>query len=444
MFEYNIQNDIVKIHINSNTGLTKKPVILVAPPSKSVSIRAVFGGLLSSEGIILRKLSTCSDVLSTLNVVNTLGNNVDLLSKEDESIDIQITKVSRKQDVNIVNCGESGLCARMIVPVLGLIGQPQKAKTVTGEGSLLNRPFDMLGQLRQFGLAVNTTNGKLPVIVQGELKSNKGYIDTSITSQVLSGLLMTLPLVSGNSEISVENPLSKPYILLTLDVMSRFGVHVLHDEALKHFEIPGEQSYVLSEFQIEGDWSAGAFLLVLAILLKKEGINVSVSNLSINSVQADKAILDVLKDVGVLVNYSHLGFTVDSIDELKPFEFNAEDCPDLVPPLVCLATFCEGESKIYGVGRLQYKESNRLEALGKLLNDFGIKCCIENNVFIVVGSTTRFTTDSVLVDSYKDHRIAMAGSILAFGKKIRTIIKDGSCVSKSFPGFYKQLMNIVR
>ncbi|MFN3327719.1 MAG: 3-phosphoshikimate 1-carboxyvinyltransferase, partial [Fervidobacterium pennivorans] len=381
----------------------------------------------------------------------TLGGMVKIikLTPEASSMDVEIVGLAPFNKLYsenfVVNCKESGLCARMVAPVLGLFQEIKSEKMVTGEGSLLKRPFDMAEQLEQFGLSVHTTDGKLPLTVTGNLIPNEGRIDGSLTSQMLSGLLMTLPLLSGDSYLIVENPSSKPYIELTIDTMRKFGVDVFHDGYFTTFEIRGNQKYNAIEFNVEGDWSGGAFLLVLGVLLKKEGVDIRVSNLAIDSKQGDKAILDVLESVGVRLTYENGMFCIEDYDVLKAFEFDACDCPDLVPPLVCLAAFCDGESKVHGVERLRYKESNRLEALSKLLSTFGVENQVLGDVFVVKGLGKDFARagEVVTVDSYKDHRIAMAGTVLALKTKMNTVIKTASCVSKSFPNFFEQVGTIV-
>lgn len=449
-FEYDAVSDELRISFK-NGNLIQDEFILHAPPSKSQSIRSIFAAMLSDGNMVLRRLSTCDDVKATLGVVETLGGfvKVNKLNSDSSSMDVEISGLAPFKKCSserlVVNCKESGLCARMVVPVLGLFGQIKGEKVVTGEGSLLKRPFDMTEQLEQFGLNVHTTDGKLPLTVTGNLIPNEGRIDGSLTSQMLSGLLMTLPLLSDDSHLIVENPSSKPYIELTIDTMRKFGVDVFHNGNFTTFEIRGNQKYSAIDFNVEGDWSGGAFLLVLGVLLKKEGVDIHVSNLAIDSKQGDRAVLDVIESVGVRLTYENNTFSIEDYDVLKAFEFDASDCPDLVPPLVCLASFCDGESQVCGVERLRYKESNRLEALSKLLNTFGVENQVQDDVFVVKGLGRDFTRadEIVTVDSYKDHRIAMAGTVLALKTKMNTVIKTASCVSKSFPNFFEQIGAIV-
>ena len=159
----------------------------------------------------------------------------------------------------LLNCGESGLAMRMFAPIAAL---HRKEITFTGEGSLLKRPVGMIGEaLSQLGAEFKSGNGLLPFIVKGPLQGGKAIIDGSISSQLLTGLLMALPLATNDSEIRVINLKSKPYIAMTIQLLEEFGISI-ENINFETFRIPGNQEYKAREYIIEGDWSGAAFLLV--------------------------------------------------------------------------------------------------------------------------------------------------------------------------------------
>ena len=319
--------------------------IVTAPPSKSMTQRAIAAALLSKGTTTLLNPSFCNDSLAALDIAEKLG--ADILKEENE-ITMSGGFLIRNQQLD---CGESGLAMRMFAPVAALHNQ---AITFTGKGSLLNRPVGMIGEaLTQLGVKFQSDKGLLPFDIQGPVKGGKAIIDGSVSSQLLTGLLMALPLAENNSEINVTNLKSKPYIDMTIDLLSDFGIDI-ENNVYKSFRVAGHQQYLAAEYTIEGDWSGSAFLLVAAAIAG----NVKIKGLRTDSKQPDRAILDVLQQSGAICRY-HQNEIVTLKSELNAFSFDATECPDLFPPLAVLAAYCTGTSKISGVNRLFYKESNR-------------------------------------------------------------------------------------
>ncbi|ODN30017.1 3-phosphoshikimate 1-carboxyvinyltransferase [Fervidobacterium thailandense] len=448
---------VVPIKIDAPVGRT---VTFTAPPSKSQSIRAIFASLLSvaccegSGEVRLRNVSSCEDASASLEVAKAFGVKITESHSGDGVLDSRDVMFSspdsgaslRTARPSKLECGESGLCARMVLPILGLFGDDTAVTTVTGRGSLLKRPFDIVAGLKAFGLLVETNAGYLPVNVSGRLRAAHGRIDASLTSQLLSGLLMALPLTDGDSTVIVENPTSKPYIAMTLETMERFGIRVRTSEDFTEFHVSGRQHYVGGSYEVEGDWSAGAFLLVLAALLKLDGVDVRILNLSPSSLQADRAVLNVLERAGVRVKFENGAFSIDRVESMNGFEFDFTDCPDLVPPLVPLAVFCRGRTHMYGVKRLRFKESNRLQALGRLLDAVGVRYEISDDSFIIdgLGPNVLPQEDQIEVDSHNDHRIAMAATLIGLRRRGGISITNASCVAKSFPSFYKVVEMVLK
>jgi 3-phosphoshikimate 1-carboxyvinyltransferase len=328
------------------------------------------------------------------------------------------------------NVGESGLAVRMLSPVLALSG---KDLIINGKGSLLNRPVNVIADaLRQTGAEVTTNEGSLPVNIRGRIMPGKFEIDCSLTSQVLTGLLIALPLADDDSEIKVRNLKSKPYIDMTIKIMRDFGVGIKNDD-YRTFFVKGNQRYLATEYEIEGDWSGAAFLLVAAAIAGEA----EVLNLDYRSKQADKKIVDVLKSAGAEVSVKEKSVFVKK-KNLDAFKFDATDCPDLFPPLVCLAVACDGISIIKGVSRLKHKESDRAETLQKEFEKAGVRIEIVDDNMKVYGSGIYGTT----IDSRGDHRIAMAAGVMNLVSEGEIVINGENAVGKSYPHFFQDLRNL--
>jgi 3-phosphoshikimate 1-carboxyvinyltransferase len=258
-------------------------------------------------------------------------------------------------------------------------------------------------------------------------------IDGSSSSQLLTGLLIALPFLDVvNTIVNVKNPTSIPYIDLTLSTLQKVGV-TIHNDNYIQFIIPGRQKIQSVNTTIEGDWSGAAFFLVAGAIAG----NISVKGLNLNSKQADKEILTVLKLADAQINISDSEINV-SKSKLKAFKFDATNCPDLFPPLAVLSAFCEGTSVILGANRLIDKESNRIESLINVFKLLGITIVVENNLMSITGGVVK----GGRVSSHNDHRIAMAAAILALGAEKAVIIDDHEAVRKSFPEFFKLLSQI--
>ncbi|MCK4464818.1 MAG: 3-phosphoshikimate 1-carboxyvinyltransferase, partial [Bacteroidales bacterium] len=250
-----------------------------APASKSIMLRAVVAGLLSDGTIRLKYPSYCDDSLAALRIAEQLGATV---TRKKTWVFI---KGGFKPRGEVLNCGESGLGIRMFSSVAAL---HHSELILTGVGSLEKRPLFMLEEpLRDLGVKCETNKGFIPVRVNGPLQGGKTTVDGSISSQFLTGLLMALPVAKQDSEVKVLNLKSKPYIDLTIKVLFDFGIVVNHRN-YEVFKIQGNQKYIAGEYEIEGDWSGAAFILVAGALAG----SVKVSGLKPDSKPADKAILE--------------------------------------------------------------------------------------------------------------------------------------------------------
>jgi len=351
---------------------------------------------------------------------------------------------------NEINCDESGLSIRMFTPIVAL---SDKEITINGSGSLETRPMDFFDDiLPLLGVKIKSNDGKLPITVQGPLIPANIEVDGSLSSQFLTGLLMAYsaapnPSKGGASEnpgsssvtIKVNNLKSKPYIDLTLDVMKQFGMRIPENKNYKEFifhydstEVPASEDR--GPYTVEGDWSGGAFLLVAGTVAG----SITVRGLDLSSTQADKAIMKALMSANAAIATEANGIQAHP-GGLRGFEFDATDCPDLFPPLVALASYCEGETRIKGVRRLKHKESNRAVTLQDEFDLMGVKITFDDDIMIIHGGEVVKGAD---VHSHHDHRIAMACAVAALGANSETIIEEAYAVKKSYPDFYNDLKSL--
>lgn len=397
---------------------------ITAPPSKSMTQRAIAAALLANGETVLINPSFCKDSLAALGMIRALGAEIE---KKDVSLNIRggLRAVSTR-----LNCGESGLAMRMFSPIAALL--PQEIE-FTGEGSLPKRPVSMIEEaLLQLGAGFRSQGGFLPFVIQGPIHGGKAVIDGSLSSQLLTGLLMALPLAASDSEIYVRNLKSKPYVSMTLQLLSDFGIDI-ENQNFEVFKISGNQKYNPRTYLIEGDWSGAAFLLVAGAVSG----NVVVKGLSAYSLQSDVAILEALLLAGAQPVISENLIEIAKA-ELKAFKFDATECPDLFPPLAALAASCVGTTEIAGVERLIHKESNRALAITGELKKSGIEAGTTGNVMWITGGKANGGSS----DSHNDHRIAMMSSVLAMNAKNPVEIAQAECVEKSYPGFYDDIRKL--
>ncbi len=407
-----------------------------ARPSKSSMQRACAAALLHTGTTLLQHAGSSADEMAALNIIRQLGATVIQNKPQQYTITGNPWLQTDKMLSHTLNCGESGLALRMFTPIAALYSIPV---TITGEGSLLQRPIDgMLQVLPSLGVAIHSDENKLPIVVKGPLIPNNLTIDGSMSSQYVTGLLIALgKSVRHTTTLTVKQLQSKPYIDLTLDVLSRFGYQIQSIQDGQFIINPMKSTPEMIEYTVEGDWSNAAFMLVAGAI----GGTVTLHGLSIESKQGDKAIMGVLEQSNAQIQIDQNQITVSKpMDGLKPFTFDATDCPDLFPPLFALAANCQGTSTIKGVNRLLHKESNRAASLQAMGQALGIRIVIEENEMKIYGGKG---IQGGKVNSFHDHRIAMAAAILALQAKDSIVIGNAEAVRKSYPDFFEDIRNII-
>ncbi|WP_153796220.1 3-phosphoshikimate 1-carboxyvinyltransferase [Foetidibacter luteolus] len=404
---------------------------ITAPASKSSMQRACAAALVRKGETLIHNPGISNDDKAALGVIKALGADWEM-----ENGDLKVTSNGVNAATNEVNCGESGLGIRMFAPLVAL---NDSEITINGEGSLLTRPMDFFDEvLPQLDVEVSSNSGKLPLKLKGPLQPKNITIDGSLSSQFLTGLLMAYAASDAKDvTITVTNLKSKPYVDLTLKVMEAYGLKAPENINYEQFYFGLETSNTQATFvdyTVEGDWSGGAFLLVAGAIAG----NIVVRGLDVTSTQADKAVLTALMDCG-----SKISIQSDEIEiapgDLKAFQFDATDCPDLFPPLVALAAYCKGTTVIEGVNRLTHKESNRALTLQEEFAKLGIEITLQDNLMLIKGGTG---VKGATVHSRHDHRIAMACAVAALKAEGETVIEEAGAVSKSYPNFYEHIQSL--
>ena len=416
----------------------------VAPASKSSMQRACAAALLHRGTTTILNPGHSNDDLAALDVIQKLGAIVQLEQSSNEKYNptsITVHSDGVKPIGTNMNCGESGLGIRMFTPIAALSDQ---TITIEGEGSLLKRPMHFFDTIfPKLGIEIESKDGYLPIQIKGPLKPANIEVDGSLSSQFLTGLLMAYAASDAtNAVIKVKDLKSKPYIDLTLAVLNAFGWNVQHQqyerfEFLAHPPLAAHINYT-----VEGDWSGAAFLLVAGAIAGP----ITVKGLQLNSMQADKAVMQALKAAGASIKINEdqifIGPAKDSAEmdtQLKAFEFDATDCPDLFPPLVALAAVCDGVTTLHGVSRLAHKESDRAMTLQTEFTKLGIRIELNQDTMLVYGGTGIHGAE---VFSQHDHRIAMACGIAALSADAPITITDAEAVNKSYTDFFLDLQQL--
>lgn len=398
---------------------------ITANPSKSHEQRLFCCALLSNGISTINNIGHSDDVRVFREISENMGACINI------SDNTAVIEGGLKKNEKIF-CGESAFCARLFTPVSCIVNNDF---TVTGEKTLLNRPVcEDFEILKQMNCEYHCNENKLPVkFSKAGLMPGIYEINNPVSSQFISGLLMSMPLLKADSKLIINNPVSIPYLLMTLDCMEKSGVKTMYkisdNKLIVH--IFGNQKYAPVNADIEGDWSSAVFFIVAAAINGQ----IKISGLNINSKQADKDILNVMEKAKIKYSYDN-GILFVEKSTVNSFDFNAINCPDIIPALIILAIFANGESKIKGANRLKIKETSRALVMQNELNKLGIKISIDDNCITVIGLQKQ---NGGTINSHGDHRIAMALSILALNNDNSVKIENHNCVSKSYPDFYNDL-----
>lgn len=470
------------------------------PASKSFAQRAIIAAALADGESRLEGYSPCGDNEAAIEVAKALGAEVrvetagvrsDLSdSSTDTATGTTLTIKGAGSSVNMpdkLNVGESGLLTRLMIPIVAALGKGQPIE-IDGIGTLPARPLKGASEIMAgFGTVLRPINPApevhVPLTVQGPLLPGKTSISGKGGSQLISGLLMALPLLPGDSTLHIHDPKSIPYMFITADVLRRFGIKIssemeggedfleTQDWSLCTgitFKIKGGQKYSPAAFDIEGDWSAAANFLVAGALFG----DVRLTGLDTTSLQADISIMDILMEAGASLSQiedepqdeesanvkdsndneaadaqeanapqGHRGLITAQKAPLRAFDTDLNNCPDLFPIVAILAAFCHGRSNIQGFKRLASKESDRGAAILNMLTQMGVEASAAGDTLSITGESveSRLLNGHLLkggeYTSSHDHRMAMALTVASWCADSPIQIDDTTCIAKSFPAF---------
>lgn len=463
---------------------------LTMPVSKSFAQRAIIAAALADGVSHLKGYTLCGDNEAAVKVAENLGAEISIDGTELTIKGISAVSGCLDDAEKTLHVGESGLLTRMMIPVMAQLS-PDEVE-FTGEKTLLNRPLTGAREIMEaLGASIESLAGSeaesavsVPLTVKGPLKAGRAEVSGKHGSQLISGLLMALPFADRNSTLVVKEPKSIPYMFITLEVLKKFGIKVGNEmlggrDFLESngdwslctemvFKVKGGQRYKAADIDLEGDWSAAANFLVAGAVFGKTEI----AGLDTTSLQADLSIMDILMDAGASLSQldGNKGNITAQRAPLRAFNVDASNCPDLFPIISVLAAFCQGTSRLAGVGRLANKESDRAKAILEMLTQMGVKAYIEKDELVVEGhslaerllgsaQTGQGITGENVVEkgrdikdddaleagtrllkggeytSHHDHRMVMALKVAALGADGPVVIDDEACVSKSFPQF---------
>lgn len=390
------------------------------PPSKSDVHRAIICAAMANGVSRISPVALSNDIKATIGCIKALGADAVL---ENNVLTVDGTNMYKNKTA-LLDCGESGSTLRFFIPIAA-VGNINA--TFVGKGKLPQRPIGIFTEALPKAGTVCKTEGGLPLEIKGQLKSGIFEIPGNVSSQFITGLLLALPILEGDSEIVLTSPLeSVGYIAMTIRTMKQFGVNIQATE--KGWHIKGGQSYKTCDYTTDGDWSQAAFFMVLGAVSGK----VTVKGVAKDSTQGDKKCAEILARFGAKVTQLDNEVTVEK-GELKAITIDASQIPDLVPVLSVCAAFADGTTKIINAERLRIKECDRLKATAELLNNLGGKVQELSDGLEITGVSSLKGGN---VNGYNDHRIVMSAAVCAARSDEDITATFAMSINKSYPDFY--------
>jgi 3-phosphoshikimate 1-carboxyvinyltransferase len=392
-----------------------------APSSKSMTHRAlILGSLAKGKTTIISPLDS-EDTQATSRVLEQIG------IKQVKDRKWTIYGGDFKAPEERLFCHESGTTLRFMTAVSALV---DGKCVMDGDEGLRRRPIKpLIDSLNQLGVKADSIYGYPPVTVHGKGKIPGGntVIPGDISSQFVSAILLVSPLAENPIQVNISTRLeSKPYVDMTIDAMKSFGIKAQKEKDYSYLKIPlGEYRPV--SFNVEGDWSSAAFLIASGALLG----DVTVSNLNIESNQADRQIIPILECMGACIEKGRDTINVTK-SELKGIRYDMRDCPDLFPIIIALCSKAKGKSTLTGLKRLRIKESDRIKSMSLGLQKMGAEVLRDEDFLRINGGELK----GAVIDPFNDHRIAMSFGVLGMAVDGKTTITNSECVNKSYPGFW--------
>lgn len=406
---------------------TKLSGIVTVPPSKSMAHRSFLAAALANGTSRIENLVFSQDMDATLGAVVQMGATA---QRGETTVTLTGNGGEFPPVTTAVDCGESGSTLRFLIPLFTHSGGQV---TFTGRGRLMERSQSVYQELfPQHGLEFSQKEGK--ITTKGQFQPGKFTLDGSVSSQFITGLLYTLPLLEGDSEITVTEPFeSRSYVELTLQTLGDFGVNITWKDK-NTLQIPGNQQFSPQNYRVEGDCSQAAFFAVLGALVGE----IDLVGLREDTLQGDRVIFDILQRAGAKMTPIPGGCSLAK-SSLKATRIDLADCPDLGPILMVLGLFCEGETEIYNAGRLRDKESDRIATMVEEITKLGGTIRVEGDTVFIQKSTL---TGGQTLTSHNDHRVAMALSVAVMAGGVEATLTQAEAINKSFPHFYQVLESL--
>lgn len=385
--------------------------------SKSFAHRALICAALAKGRSKIKINTTSEDIEATVSCLRSLGAEITICGS-----DYEITPIVSIPEKSTVDCRESGSTIRFLLPVICALGVETE---IQGSGRLPERPLSPLKEeLIRAGASISDS---FPLKVSGKIGFGEYTLRGDVSSQFVTGLLLALSVLDGKSRINLLPPVeSRPYIDITLDVLKIFGADITEEN--NTFYINGS-SLSGCDYTVEADWSNAAFWLCSGV---------EISSLNPDSVQGDKAIIDVLRSMGADITQNGSSFRAN-LSNLHGAEVDASQIPDAVPVIAAVAATANGKTVIYNAQRLRLKESDRLQTVTAMLTSLGADITETDDGLIINGKESLSGGET---DSFGDHRIAMAAAVASTKCKNDVIIRNAQAVNKSYPEFFNDFNSI--
>ena len=406
------------------------------PPSKSYSHRAVIAAALAESGkkSTIDNLKFSVDITTTTDIMENWGAKIKRFESALEIIGNDGKVVPKDK---YVQCNESGSTIRFLIPI-GITDENELI--FDGKGKLVDRPLDSYYRIfDKQGILYKNENGKLPLTVNGKLKAGNYEIDGNISSQFITGLLYALPLLDGDSKLTINKNLeSKGYIDLTLEILKLAGIEIVNND-YKSFDIKGNQIYRPFDYTVEGDYSQVAFWIVAGIISANKDNEVKCLHVNKNSLQGDREIIEIVERMGADIEIFD-NYVLVRPSKTKGTVIDISQCPDIGPILTVLGALSEGETRIINGERLRIKESDRITSIKTELNKLGANVVEEGDSLIIQG--VEGFTGGVTVNAWNDHRIAMSLAIASTRCEKEIILEEAESVRKSYPHFWDDFVKM--
>ena len=401
--------------------------MVAIPASKSMAHRAIIAASLAKGVSTIDNITFSQDILATIACMRQLGATITIESNR--CIVSGMTSIKHQDE--IIDANESGSTLRFLIPIFSLCDHEV---IFTGSKRLLERPLSIYETIyHNQQLQFIQKDGHL--ITKGKLKPDTYHIPGNISSQFISGLLFTLPLLEKPSIIKIMEPFeSSSYVSLTIEMLKRYHINIEKKDDFT-FYIPANQTYQATNYQVEGDYSQFAFFAVYAAIAG----TLTITNVNHNSHQGDKQILTILKDFHVKIEEVENGYKIYQ-SELIAHDIDLQNCPDLGPILCVLAMYAKGKTTIRHATRLRIKESDRIAAMETELQKFGVSISSSYDEIEILGNTNYTCTKPL--EGHNDHRIVMALAIASACSQSETTILDAQAIAKSYPTFFDDFSTV--